>query len=130
MSTFVGTSGNVKVGASPTPVAEMDQWELTVVDNLNKITKFGQAWKTQTSGIREWSGKFGGRWDMTDVNGQATLQTVMTGTPALVQVELDIDGTHHYSGSVWIKQIQIKQVVEGVATADFDFDGDGTLTAV
>lgn len=130
MSTFVGTNGNVKVGASPTAVAEMDSWELTMADNLNDITKFGQTWKTQTSGIRDWMGKFSGRWDMTDVNGQATLQTVMVGTAALVSLELDIDGTHHYSGSAWIKQIQIKQVVNGVATAEFDFDGDGALTAV
>lgn len=124
MAAIAGKGGNVKVGAAI--VAEIREWSLDLgADNL-ETTKFGQDWKTFVQGLKEWSGSFSGRWDMTDTAGQKALQDAFLGGTT-VTISLLVDATHNYSGDALITP-SVNVAVDGLAEISFDFQGTGPLT--
>jgi len=121
----VGYNGSFKVAAAA--ANEIGDWELSIDAAMLDVTKLGDAWKDMLAGIKSWNGKAGGRWDMTDTNGQLALQSALTGGTS-VTLNLYVSATHFYSGTAWIKAIQIKDQVEQAVDITFTFDGTGPLT--
>lgn len=124
MAALVGYSGAVKIGANT--VALMDTWELSPTANIYDITSFGDTWKTKLGGLKDWTAKVSGKYDFTDTNGQEALWTAfLAGTT--VSVELDVDGTHHFTGSAFVKTPPIKVGVDATISVEFDLEGSGAL---
>lgn len=123
---ITGQAGNVKIGT--TAVAEIDNWKLNISAEMLESTDFdSDGWKEFIAGLKEWSGSFSGNWDMTDTAGQLAMQGgLIAGT--LITLRLDVDGTHYYSGSAFIKSGGIETPVGGKVTVSFDFQGTGALT--
>lgn len=126
MAVFTGTGGAVKIGANT--VAEIDSWDVTPGTKDADITKFGDTWEENLPILTNWTAKISGRFDPTDTNGQLALWTAFTGRTT-VAIELDIDGTHHFSGSGYVTP-SYKTAVSAVATADYTIKGTGALTLV
>ena len=125
MTAIAGTQGAVKLGAAT--VAELDTWSLNVDANMYKTTAFGSGWLTQISGVKQASGTASGRWYMGDTNGQALLQAALLGGTSAA-LSLSPNGTNNYSGTFWIKQIQIKAPVDGTVDFTMNFDLTGALS--
>lgn len=125
MATYQGFNGNVKVGANT--VAEISEFSLDITRDMVETQSFGDSWKEMTSTLASWSGTFTGRWDMSDTNGQAALQSALTGGTS-VTLNLFTDATKKYSGTAFITQVSVGASVDGVVEADFSFAGSGSLS--
>lgn len=124
MGAIAGYNGAVKIGA--TAVGNMGDWSLDIkVANLD-TSQFGDQWKEFIAGIKEWSGKFAGRFDESDA-GQSAAQSAMLGGTT-VTLELDVDGTHHYSGTAFIQQLSPKASASATVDVEYTFQGTGALT--
>ncbi len=124
MAQFAGKGGAVKVGANT--VNEIDEWDLTINADLNEITKFLDAGKGFLPGVYEWNGKFKGRYDSTDTNGQlALLNAILAGTQ--IAINLFIDGTKKWAGNIYLKTINPKAAVSDNVLVDYNFQGSGAL---
>ncbi|MAR56935.1 MAG: hypothetical protein CMM93_07105, partial [Rickettsiales bacterium] len=78
MTTHSGKNGIVKVGVSPTVVAEVREWSLDVAADTADNTTMNSAqsnggWKTNTDTLKEWNGSVSCYWDPSDSNGQESL---------------------------------------------------------
>ena len=125
MAALAGLSGSVKIGSNT--VAEVAEWSLDVGLDTADVSAFGDSWKRYVAGLRSWSGSFTGRWDMTDTNGQAALQTaILNGTT--VALRLYVDATKYYSGTAFITGSSPSATVSGTVDVDFSFTGTGSLS--
>ena len=124
MAALVGYNGAVKIGANS--VALMDSWELSPSANVMDITSFGDSWKVKLSGLKDWTAKVSGKYDFTDTNGQMALWTAfLNGTT--VSLELDVDGSHKFTGTAFVKSPPIKVGVDATESVEFDLEGSSAL---
>ena len=65
---------------------------------------------------------------MTDTNGQLALQALMTGTPAVIAVELWTANLLGYSGDIWVTGISVGTPVEDKVSVSFSFTGNSALS--
>lgn len=129
MPATAGIGGNVRVGATPTIVANVGVWSVTAKVAVASTTSFGAtgAWETQLPTIKSWTAKCDGRTDPADTLGQLTL---LNGLGTIMNVEFDVDGTHHWSGSAILTGIDPKADTKGLNDIAFSFDGTGPLVFV
>lgn len=126
---ITGTGGNVKVGAAPSVVGDVEQWKLDIDTDTLETTNFSSnGWKEYIAGLKEWSGSFDAQWDVAnDTNGQEVIQNnQFSGTS--MTLEFDVDGTHHYSGTALIKKASIDTQVKGVVKISYTYQGSGALS--
>lgn len=124
MAIKAGKSGSVKIAANT--VAEIDEWTLTVGPNLVDSAAFGDSWEEKTATLLKWSGSFKGRFDITDTNGHAALQTAALGGTT-VALRLYEDGSKYYSGTAYI-EMSNSSTVGGLVEASYTFTGTGALS--
>jgi hypothetical protein len=122
---YSGTEGGAKVGTAE--VADLDSWDLTINANLLKTTAYGDDWKRSKPGLKDWSGKASGRWNLGDTQGQAAFQQALLGGTQ-VNITLAIDDTKTYIGQCWVSSMGVKSAVDSTVDVDFSFDGEGPLT--
>jgi len=125
MAVNIGYNGKVMVGAAT--VAEIDQWSVDADAKLLDTTKFGDTWESKTPGLKSWSGKASGRWDMSDTTGQKALQDALLGGTS-VTLKLYTNDTNYYSGTALVKAIGTKAAAGGLVDVDFSFEGTGALS--
>ena len=128
MTAIAGKDGLIKVGAGSNTVAETSNWSLDISTDTIDVTAHGDEWREFIAGLRSWSGSIEASWDMTDTNGQKALQDLMTGTPAVIAVELYANASNYYSGDIWVTGISVGTPVEGKVSVSFDFTGNGQLS--
>lgn len=129
MAIVAGKSGSFKV--STVVVANIKSFKLDIQQDLKDTTNFGSSgWKEQAPTIKSFTGNVSGDWNVaTDTTGQKALQDALLGGTTVAGV-FNIDGTHNYSGSVFVKKITIGQPVDDIVSFDADVDGTGALTYV
>lgn len=125
MATINGISGYVKAGSNT--VAELDNWSANIDLDLYDSTAFGSGWHSFTSGLKGSTGTASGRWYGGDTNGQAALQAAVLGGTT-VTLNLSPNGTNQYSGTAFIKQMQVKTPVNGTVDVTFNFTYSGTVS--
>lgn len=127
MTAIAGYAGALKIGANQ--VLEIDKWDVNIDSDIYDTSSYSNAWKNQIAGLRKWSGTCSGRLYQGDTTGQAAIQSALIGGTS-VSVSFYIDGTHNYSGTAYVKQIQIKSSV--TTTVDFSctFEGTGVISYV
>lgn len=125
MTATAGYSGAVKIGSNQ--VLEIDKWDLSIDADIYDVSSYSNAWKNQIPGLRKWSGTCSGRLYQGDTTGQAAIQSALLNGTSL-SLGLWIDGTHNYSGTAYVKQIQVKSAVSATVDVSISFEGTGTLT--
>ena len=125
MAVNIGHQGKVVVGDAT--VAELDQWSLDVDVKMLETTRFGDTWESKVPGLKSWSGKASGRWDMSDVAGQKALQDALIGGNNVV-LKLYVNPTNYYEGTAFIKAISIKASAGDLVEVEFSFEGTGALS--
>lgn len=125
MAALAGYGGSAKIGAQL--VANIGEWDLTADTNMLDVTYFGDQWKDQLAGIHMWSGQLVGRLDASDTQGQIALQNAyLNGTT--VSLSLTGNGTNNYTGTAYIKTLNIKTPASGSVDVTFSIEGTGPLT--
>ncbi|HLZ64386.1 MAG TPA: hypothetical protein VKR06_46240 [Ktedonosporobacter sp.] len=120
-----GVGGAIKNGANT--VANMQKWALSQKGNVAKTTAFGASgsWESNTATIRGWTATIDGWTDAGDTNGQVALYNGLNSTFTL---EMDIDGTHHWSGSAILTGIDPSADAQNMNLTKLSFTGTGACT--
>jgi predicted secreted protein len=132
MATHLGKEGIVKVGGTPTIVAEVREWELNVTTDTAEDTSINTAqsnggWRTNKATLHSWEGTLSCFWDETDTNGQETLDA---GTTVALKLypEGDGSGATFFSGNAIVTSISRKATLDGIVEVSFGFKGNGALS--
>jgi len=124
MAVLAGNAGAFKLTTNT--VAELDNWTLDVSTGLEETQSFGDTWKERTATIREWSGTASGRFDSSDTNGHAALQTAFLGGTT-VTGRFYINGTNYFSGTAFV-QASLTAPENGLITVNYTITGTGALS--
>lgn len=132
MASHMGKEGIVKVGGTPTTVAEVREWQLDTTsdtaDNssINSVQGNG-GWRTFAATLLSWEGSLTCFWDETDTNGQ---QTIDAGSTIALKLypEGSATGATFFSGNAIVTGVSRKAALDGVVEATFSFKGTGALT--
>lgn len=130
MAVYSGKDGSVALyyGDTEYPIAEMDEWTITVTTDSEPSESFGDEWHENAPTLRTWTGSFSGRLDLTDTTGQGYIQNIILGNVAAVTGRFHVNGTSYYSGDLYISTEALAAAVSGLVTGSFDFQGTGALT--
>lgn len=125
MANLTGNSGDVTISANI--VAEVLSFDLTEGVNVIEDTVVGDTADTHKVGTTNWSGSVSCFWDDTDTNGQEAMTI-----GASVEVHLRPEGTGtgniDFTGTASITSIERSVANNSIITANFSFQGTGTLT--
>jgi predicted secreted protein len=132
MATHLGKEGVVKVGGTPTIIAELREWQLEVTGETVDSTSINTAtanggYRTFAATLLMWEGSLTCFWDETDTNGQETLDAGATVALKLYP-EGDTTGDVFFSGNAIVTNVSRKGVLDGMVEASFSFKGTGALT--
>jgi hypothetical protein len=124
MAALAGYGGSVLIGA--VTVAQLGTWSADIDADMLETTKFLDTWKGYIPGLKSGSGKFSGRWDMTDTTGQLALQNALLGGTS-VALKFNT-GANTYAGTAFIKAQSNKAAVNGLVEVDFSAQFSGAVT--
>lgn len=121
MATIHGRSGKIKLGA--TVLLEAREWTLNITRNKDEDEAFGDSWRTQLGGIKEWSFTAECNYDpaVVAIHDAALADTVTAFTLFPVGSLLP-----NYNGNVWV-EADITVGIGGVGRIALSGDGDGAL---
>lgn len=125
MTAISGKDGKVTDGTNT--LAEISEWSLDVEADVMEVTKFGDQWRVKIVGLKDWSGSFAGRWDMTDTNGQLAFQNAILGGTTKT-VRLYVNASQYYSGTAIIEGLSVESAVDSTVDTDWSFQGTGALS--
>src|SRR6266850_2296844 len=117
-----GVNGLVKL--SSTAVANLQKWAINAKGNVAKTTAFqaSGAWESNTATIRGYTVTADGWTDPSDSTGQALL---LNGVNTTFTLELDVDSSHHWSGSAILTGLDPAADAQNMNTVKFTFTGTG-----
>ena len=123
MAVYAGHQGKVMV--NDVVVAELGEWSLDVDVKMLETTRFGDSWESKIPGLKSWSGKASGRWDMSDT-GQKVFQDALLGGTS-VTLKLYTNAANYYEGTAFIKSVNVKASAGDLIEVEFSFEGTGAL---
>lgn len=132
MANHLGKEGSVKVGGTPTTVAEVREWELNTTSDTAETSSINTVqgnggWRTFGATLLSWEGTITCFWDETDINGQQTIDAGVTVALKLYP-EGSATGATFFSGNAIVTAVNRKAAIDGVVEAVFSFKGTGALT--
>jgi hypothetical protein len=122
VSSVHGRGGKFLIGA--TPIGEAREWTLNITRNKDEDEAFGDSWRTQLGGIKEWS--FTAEVNL-DPAVTSLHDAAMADTVTAISLFPVGSTTAKYSGNVWM-ECDITVGVGGTARMSVSGDGDGALT--
>lgn len=127
MAVTRGCYGVIKVGATPSTVAEVRNWSLSETSEILDASSIGSCTKSKSVGAVEWSGELQCWWDPTDTTGQEAMDV---GTSIAVELYPGgaSTGDTYYSGTAIISGIDRTGGVDGIVESNFSFVGSGSLS--
>lgn len=124
MAAHRGCDGIVKVGATPTTVAEVREWELNITGEVIDTSVMGSCSPRKLVGSTDWNGSLTCFWDPAD---QASL---VVGSS--IEIELypigDDTGNTYYTGTAIITEENPSGGYEGAVQTTITFEGSSTLS--
>lgn len=125
-----GYGGVVKV--STNTVAQVKQWELPLGADLYDTSVFGSQWKQYIAGLLGSDAKVDVFLDLTDSTGQVALQTALLGgttvSLSLLTSNANSATVHTYSGTAFVKSIDIKDPVNAPEEASLTLTFSGAIS--
>lgn len=127
MPALAGKSGSFKIGA--VTVANLSNWKLDIESELKETTNFGSnGWKEYLATLKSFSGSVEGDWNVSgDTTGQKALQDALLGGTTVSGI-FSVDGTHNYTGTVFVKKISASDAVDDKVKFSADLQGTGALS--
>lgn len=127
---IAGYGGQAKIGSSA--IAQVKQWELPLAADLYDTSVLGNQWKQYISGLLGSDAKIDVFFDLTDTNGQVAIQTAfLAGTSVtlnLLTSNANSAVVHTYSGTAFIKSIDIKDPVNAPEEASLTLTFSGAIS--
>jgi hypothetical protein len=125
-----GYGGVVKI--STNTVANVKQWELPLGADLYDVSVFGSQWKAYVPGLLGADAKVDVFFDSTDSTGQVAIQNALL-TGASVSLTLTTSNAggataHTYSGTAYVKSIDIKDPVNAPEEASLTLTFSGPIS--
>lgn len=121
MATLHGRAAKITLGASP--IGEAREWTINVTRNMDEDEAFGDSWRTQLPGIKEWSGTM-------EFNYDPAVTALHAAALGDVVVALEFfpvaSGTAKYSGNAWA-DFDLTAGVGGTMRGTMTFTGEGAL---
>lgn len=124
MTAISGKDGKVTDGTNT--LAEISEWSLDIDADVLEVTKFGDGWRVKIVGLKDWTGSFAGRWDMSDTAGQLAYQNALLGGTTDT-IRLYVDSSQYYSGTCIIKTLSVDASVDSTVDTDWSYEGSGAL---
>lgn len=125
MAQYTGCKGLLKIGNNT--VADINSMDFSIDVDLLDTTAYGDGcWKKQIPGLKSWTGKASGKWNMLDTTGQKALQDAILGG-LQVTTSFMITDTIGYTGDCYVKSIAPKSAVDATVDVDFSLEGTGPL---
>lgn len=125
-----GYGGEVKI--STAVVAQVKQWELPLAADLYDTSVMGSQWKQYIAGLLGSDAKIDVFFDLTDTTGQVAIQTAfLAGTSvslSLLTSNANSATQHTYSGTAFVKGIDIKDPVNAAEEASLTLTFTGAIT--
>ncbi len=125
MAVYHGKSA--KVTKNAVAVAGMLEWTIESSLEIVDVTDFGDTYKASEVGFVTWSGTFTGSADPENTE-QSALRTAMLAGTKLTDVRFYIDGTHYFSGDIYMTGMGHSTTVMDVLKVTWSFTGDGALS--
>ncbi|WP_375599378.1 hypothetical protein [Devosia sp. Naph2] len=127
MTTYLGNSGVLKVGAGPTAVAELTGFTITETSGTVEDTAQGDTAQThKPNGLPTWTGSMRGHYFPEDTNGQAVLvagaELGFEGSPTGTA-----NGRQKLTGTIIVTSIEIGSDNGAVVPFTCQFQGTGAL---
>jgi hypothetical protein len=121
MASIHGRGGKFLIGAGI--IAEAREWTLNITRSKDEDEAFGDAWRTQLGGIKEWSGSVEFNYDpaVTSLHDPALGDTVTA-----ISLFPVASGTAKYAGNAWL-EFDLTVGIGGTARGTCSFEGDGAL---
>lgn len=125
MAFYRGQDGSFTVSA--TPVGQVVGWTLQTQQELLDADVMGISWKQYVGGLGSWTGTVTVRFDYSDTEQAALVNTLITATPAggSTAVKFNVSSTKYFSGSVIIRDVQFQNQLNQLVGATINFTGTG-----
>lgn len=127
---IAGYGGTAKVGSSA--IAQVKQWELPLNADLYDTSVLGNQWKQYIPGLLGAEAKIDVFLDLTDTTGQVALQTALLNSTSITLNLLTSNAAsavvHTYTGTAYIKSIDIKDPVNAPEEASLTVTYSGTVS--
>jgi len=128
---FAGKGGSLYVPGTPNvPVASITNWSLSISADNYESTVLGDNWKQYIPGLRGWSGKATGFYNIVnDPTGQQALyNALLNGNSIAIQMQTGaVAGSGMWEGLTNITAVDVSDPVNNIVTIDFTFVGTGSL---
>lgn len=127
MSTYRGNDGVLKLGASPTPVAELTGWTINTTIGMLDDTAQGDTARTHKSdALPDFSGSMRGHYFPGDTNGQ---QVVVEGAELAFEGSPigTVTGRSKLSGNIIVSGVTITSNNGEIVGFEATFQGSGGL---
>jgi hypothetical protein len=122
LASIHGRGGKFQIAAAA--VVEAREWTLNITRSKDEDEAFGDAWRTQLGGIKEWSGSVEFNYDPAVV----ALHDAALGDVVVAVSFFPVGSTTAvYSGNAWL-EFDLTVGVGGVARGTCNLEGDGALT--
>lgn len=128
---FAGRGGSIFVPGTPNvPIASITTWSLNIAADNYESTVLGDFWKQYIPGLRGWSGKCTGFYNIVnDPTGQQALYNALLGGNSIaLQMQTGaVAGSGMWEGLANITAVDVADPVNNVVSIDFTFVGNGSL---
>ncbi len=122
-----GCLGKIKVGSTPSLVAETKSYSITETCDPQDTSTLGSCAKTHGPGPTGWNANITAFWDKTDTNGQEALSAGAELTVELYP-EGDASGANYCTGTAIVTEVGISGDHGTYVERTFNVVGDGALT--
>lgn len=127
MAAVAGKGGSVKINGTPViTVALVDQWSGDLNQELYDATSLGDTWKSDVAGLKNFSGRFTGKWDVTGGAGQTVLHNAIL-NGVTVGLNLLVDSINGYELTANLSKFSTSDPVNGLVTFECDFQSYGQV---
>ena len=126
MAAIAGKGGSAKISANT--IAEVASWSLDISADMLDSTALGDDWREYVAGLNGATGSIEVKWDVpNDTNGQTALQNAILNSTTIA-LNLYVNSTNYYAGTVYISNLSVEDPVEDLVTATFDAQFTGAVT--
>jgi len=126
MAKYHGKEGVVKVGSSPTLVAEVQSWDISESANQAEGSSKGDSYTTNLDGIHSQSGSIELLYDPEDTNGQEEFKAGQTVDVELYPINTE-NGAVFFGGKALITEAEVGSPKDDMVSKTVQFvNADGT----
>ena len=126
MTVYAGNDGVVKVGATPSSVTKITEFEIEESADTDRTDGMGDAWQEHVVTKKSWSGSMTCERNYADTNGQVAI-TNGSSLAAEFYPDGDATGREKLSGTVIVTGVTTTAQQDASNQVSFTFMGNGAL---